>query len=172
MKYPLSLLFCHPISTKFFLVKAFLLFSEQKFSMFLFYPTNSKNLLRSQRREKQFFHLGVTVRHCALIVIGLIITLAATCFDTYVPSSGSVLYPCELVKVRNCYSFIYYLVSYTFRHLCAIFRERPLSLWVTESPKLLCHQDVPLYCKCWCAPCVTVSSWADMRSAVVAVPHH
>jgi hypothetical protein len=23
-------------------------------------------------------------------------------FDTYVPSSGSVLYPCELLKFQNC----------------------------------------------------------------------
>jgi hypothetical protein len=91
------------------------------------------------------------------IIIPLFITQARTCFDTYVSSSGSVLYPCELLKVRNYYSFIYYSGSYMFRHLCVIFRERPLSLWVTESPKLLCHRDVPLYCKCWCAPDVVVS---------------
>jgi hypothetical protein len=56
-----------------------------------------------------------------------------------------------------------------FRHLCAIFRWRPLSLWVNESQKLLCHRDVPLYCKCWCAPdvvvsCVTLSSRAHTRA--------
>jgi hypothetical protein len=31
----------------------------------------------------------------------------------------------------DCYSFIYYSGSYMFRHLCAIFRKCPLSLWVT-----------------------------------------
>jgi hypothetical protein len=29
-----------------------------------------------------------------------------------------------------------------FRHLCAIFRERPLSFELLESPKWLCHWDV------------------------------
>jgi hypothetical protein len=47
--------------------------------------------------------------HHALIIIPLFITQTPTCFGTYVPSSGSVLYPCELL----------------------------------ESPKWLCHQDVP-----------------------------
>jgi hypothetical protein len=65
------------------------------------------------------------------MIIPLFITQAPTCFSTFVPSSGSILYPCELL----------------------------------ESPKWLCHRDVPLYCKCWCAldvvvSCVTVSSWA------------
>jgi hypothetical protein len=30
------------------------------------------------------------------------------------------------------YSFIYYSGFYMFRHLCAIFRERPLSLWACQ----------------------------------------
>jgi hypothetical protein len=37
----------------------------------------------------------------SLIIIPLFITQVPTCFDTYVSSSGSVLYPCELLKVRN-----------------------------------------------------------------------
>jgi hypothetical protein len=32
------------------------------------------------------------------------------------------------------HSFIYYSGSYMFQHLCAIFRERPLSLWVNFNP--------------------------------------
>jgi hypothetical protein len=46
--------------------------------------------------------LGITDQHYALIIIPLFITQAPTCFDTYVSSSGSVYYPCELLKVRNC----------------------------------------------------------------------
>jgi hypothetical protein len=57
------------------------------------------------------------------------------------------------------YSFTYYLGSYMFRHVCAIFRDRRLCLWVTESPKWLCHQDVPLYCKCWCPVCTGYCSF-------------
>jgi hypothetical protein len=45
--------------------------------------------------------VGIIDQHYALIIIPLLITQAPTCFDTYVPSSGSVLYPCELLKVRN-----------------------------------------------------------------------
>jgi hypothetical protein len=43
--------------------------------------------------------LGIIDQHNALIIIPLFITQTPTCFDTYVPSSGSVLYPCELLKV-------------------------------------------------------------------------
>jgi hypothetical protein len=46
---------------------------------------------------------GITDQHYALIITSLFITQAPTCFDTYVPSSGSVLYPCELLKVRKCF---------------------------------------------------------------------
>jgi hypothetical protein len=35
-------------------------------------------------------------------------------------------------------SFIYYSGSYMFRHLCAIFRERPLSFWVTWKSEMGC----------------------------------
>jgi hypothetical protein len=52
--------------------------------------------------RKQMCPLGITDRHCALITIPLLITQAPTCFNTYVPSSGRVLYPCELLKVWNC----------------------------------------------------------------------
>jgi hypothetical protein len=45
--------------------------------------------------------LGTTDQHYALIIISLFITQASTCFGTYVPYSGSVLYPCEILKVRN-----------------------------------------------------------------------
>jgi hypothetical protein len=40
--------------------------------------------------------LDVIDQHYALIIIPLFITQAPTCFGTYVPSSRSVLYPCEL----------------------------------------------------------------------------
>jgi hypothetical protein len=46
--------------------------------------------------------LGIIDQHYALIIITLFITQAPTCFDTYVSSSGIVLYPCELLKIRNC----------------------------------------------------------------------
>jgi hypothetical protein len=48
-----------------------------------------------------FNSLGITDQHYALFIIALFITQAPTCFETYVPSSGSVVYPCELVKVWN-----------------------------------------------------------------------
>jgi hypothetical protein len=57
--------------------------------------------------------MSIIDQHYALIIIHLFITQASTCFGTYMPSSGSVLYACKLL----------------------------------ESPKLLCHRDVPLYCK-------------------------
>jgi hypothetical protein len=41
---------------------------------------------------------GITDQHYALIIIHLFITPAPTCFSTYVPSSGSVLYPYELLE--------------------------------------------------------------------------
>jgi hypothetical protein len=37
-------------------------------------------------------------QHYALIIIPLFIIQAPTCFGTYVPSSGSVLYPSELLE--------------------------------------------------------------------------
>jgi hypothetical protein len=39
-------------------------------------------------------------QHYALI-IPLFITQAPTCLDIYVPSSGSVVYPCELLNVTH-----------------------------------------------------------------------
>jgi hypothetical protein len=41
--------------------------------------------------------LGITDQHYALIITPLFITQAPACFGTYVPSSGSVLYPYELL---------------------------------------------------------------------------
>jgi hypothetical protein len=59
--------------------------------------SESEDIMDSQ------IYLGITDQHYALIIISLlIITQAPTCFDTYVPSSGSVFYPCELPKVRKC----------------------------------------------------------------------
>jgi hypothetical protein len=55
------------------------------------------------------------------------------------------------------YSFIYYLGCYMFWHLCAIFSEHLFPCELLESLNGLCHRDVPLYCKCWCAPDVVVS---------------
>jgi hypothetical protein len=46
-----------------------------------------------------------------------------------------------------------------FRHLCAIFMERPLFFKLLESQKLLCHRDVPLYCKCWWPVCTGCCSF-------------
>jgi hypothetical protein len=40
--------------------------------------------------------LDITDQNYALITIPLFITQDPTCFGTYVPSSGSVLYPYEL----------------------------------------------------------------------------
>jgi hypothetical protein len=66
------------------------------------------------------------------------------------------------------YSFIYYSGSYMFRHLCAIFRGRPLSLCVTwKSEMVVSSGCAPCTVNVGglCAPdvvvsCVTVSSWA------------
>jgi hypothetical protein len=52
--------------------------------------------------------LGITDQHCALIVTPLFITQAATCFGIHMPSSGSVLYPCELLEGRNGYVVVMY----------------------------------------------------------------
>jgi hypothetical protein len=41
---------------------------------------------------------GIIDQHYALIIIPLFITQAPTRFGTYVPYSGSVLYPCELLE--------------------------------------------------------------------------
>jgi hypothetical protein len=48
-----------------------------------------------------------------------------------------------------------------FRHLCAIFRERPLSLWVTWKAEYGCV--VVMHCKCWwpvCTGCCSKTSGA------------
>jgi hypothetical protein len=42
--------------------------------------------------------LGIIDQHYVLIIIPLFITQPPTCFGTYVPSSGSVLYTCELLE--------------------------------------------------------------------------
>jgi hypothetical protein len=42
--------------------------------------------------------LGIIDQHCALIITPLFITVAPTCFGTFMPSSGSVLYPYELFE--------------------------------------------------------------------------
>jgi hypothetical protein len=41
--------------------------------------------------------LGITDQHYTLIITPLFINQAPTCFGTYVPSSWSVLYPCEFL---------------------------------------------------------------------------
>jgi hypothetical protein len=47
--------------------------------------------------------VGTINKHYALIIIPLFIIIQApTCFDTYVPSSGIVFYPSEILKFRNC----------------------------------------------------------------------
>jgi hypothetical protein len=87
-----------------------------------FCPSVPQNLVQDcecTRFSKQIKILGIIDQQYALIIIPLFITQAPTCFGTYVPSSGSVLYPCELL----------------------------------ESPKWLCHWDVPLYCKWWRPVC-------------------
>jgi hypothetical protein len=48
-------------------------------------------------RKTNNYTLDVTDQHYELII-----TQAPTCFDINVSSSGSVLYPCELLEVRNC----------------------------------------------------------------------
>jgi hypothetical protein len=46
---------------------------------------------------------GIINQHYALNVTSLFITQAPTCFGTYMPFSGSVLYPSELlVAVMYC----------------------------------------------------------------------
>jgi hypothetical protein len=68
--------------------------------------------------------------------------------------------------------FIYYSDSYMFRHLCVIFRERPLSLWVTwkfENGCVIGMYPCTVNVGGLCAPdvvvsCVTLSSWAHMHA--------
>jgi hypothetical protein len=55
-----------------------------------------------------------------MVNIPLFVTQAATCFDTYVPCSGSVLYPCELLKARNgCVIGLYRCTVNVGVHVCA-----------------------------------------------------
>jgi hypothetical protein len=44
------------------------------------------------------FKLGIKDQHYAMIIAPLFITQAPTRFGTYVPSSGGVLYACELLE--------------------------------------------------------------------------
>jgi hypothetical protein len=50
------------------------------------------------------------------------------------------------------YSFIYYAGFYMFRHLCAIFRERPLSLWVTWKSEMVVSSGCTVNVGGLCAP--------------------
>jgi hypothetical protein len=45
--------------------------------------------------------LGIIDQHYALIITPLFITQAPACFGTYVPSSGSALYPYELLEKQK-----------------------------------------------------------------------
>jgi hypothetical protein len=63
------------------------------------------------------FLIAIIDQHYALIIIPLFITHTPTCFDTYVPSSGIVLYRCVETcrslsnKQRNnnqCIVLVYY----------------------------------------------------------------
>jgi hypothetical protein len=47
--------------------------------------------------------LGITDQHYVLIITPLFDTQAPTCFGIHVPSSGSFLYPYELLEGRNGY---------------------------------------------------------------------
>jgi hypothetical protein len=49
--------------------------------------------------QKESISVGTTDQHCAPIIIPIFITQAPTCFGTYVPSSGSVLYPSGLLDI-------------------------------------------------------------------------
>jgi hypothetical protein len=52
--------------------------------------------------------LGITDQHYALITTPLFITQAPTCFGIHVPSSGSFLYPYELLERQNGYVVVMY----------------------------------------------------------------
>jgi hypothetical protein len=67
--------------------------------------------------------LGIPGQHYALIIIPLFTTQAPTCFGTYVPSSGSVVYTCELLESPKwlCHRAVPLLVAYV--HRMVWFRE-------------------------------------------------
>jgi hypothetical protein len=54
------------------------------------------------REKPTIIHSGYNRTTLCTDIVPVFITQAPTCFDTYVSSSGSVLYTCELLKVRNC----------------------------------------------------------------------
>jgi hypothetical protein len=65
----------------------------------IYTSTTAKTTTKTKQKNKGIrttTDVGITDQHCALIVIPLYITKAPTCFGSYVSSSGSVLYPCEL----------------------------------------------------------------------------
>jgi hypothetical protein len=73
------------------------------------------------------------------------------------------------------YFFIYYSGSYMFRHLRAIFRERPLFLWFTWKSEMVVLWSCTVNTGGLCAPdvvvsCITVSSWAH-TAHLDKVPH-
>jgi hypothetical protein len=52
---------------------------------------------------KAVLSLSVIDQHNALMIIPLFNTQAPTCFGIHVPSSGSLLFPYELLSGRNGY---------------------------------------------------------------------
>jgi hypothetical protein len=61
--------------------------------------TSQHSALNTTGNEKwKYVYVGITDQHYALIITPLLITQATTCFGTYMPSSGSVLYPSELLE--------------------------------------------------------------------------
>jgi hypothetical protein len=48
--------------------------------------------------NKTLISLGIIDQHFELIITPIFITQAATCFGIHMPSSGSVLYPYELLE--------------------------------------------------------------------------
>jgi hypothetical protein len=89
--------------------------------------------------------VGITDQHYALIIIPLFITQAPTCFNTYVPSSGSVLYPCELLESEmvvssGCTHVLKIFVASVHRMLfCALLCLAEHLDKVTHNYNIWCH---------------------------------
>jgi hypothetical protein len=69
-----------------------------------------------RNKHNTMLQLGIIDLHYALIITPLFITPTPTCFGTYMPSSGSVLYPYELVcytvyaTLSRHYIILYYML--------------------------------------------------------------
>jgi hypothetical protein len=80
-----------------------LLVSEHNTEIIMFAELTVRAIGYKQAKNKNiptewYNPIGITDQHYALIITPLFITPAPTWFGTYMPSSGSILYPYELLE--------------------------------------------------------------------------